>query len=125
MKRGAPRSTASHETTSSGRRRRWVAESRKGELAEGLSDALQRAFDILARVKGADSNMPLAALAEACPRSADDLGLIQQKVEEFPGITTSVDPDVGSVVAAHAPESEFPHGGPNECGVGEIETGHL
>ena len=95
------------------------------ESAECLGDTLQRPLDIFSGVKGADANVPFAALAEACPRRTNDLGLVQQEVEEFPRITTGVDPDVGSVVSSDAAEAKFSHRGSNECGIGEIEAGHL
>ena len=64
--------------------------------------------------------MTFAALAEAGAGGADDLGLVEELVEELPRVGAGVDPDVGGVVAADAAETELGHGLADEGGVAEV-----
>ena len=50
------------------------------------------------------------ALAESGAGGADDLGFVEQLVEERPGIGAGIDPEVRRVIAADAREAEFVDG---------------
>jgi hypothetical protein len=53
-------------------------------LPERRGDPLERLLDVLAAVEGADPDVALAALAEPDAGRADDLGLLEEEVEERP-----------------------------------------
>ena len=65
--------------------------------------------------------MAFAALAEAGAGRADDLGPVQQHVEEFPRVAAGVDPDVRRVVAADALQAEAGDGLADELRIAEVE----
>src|SRR5690606_6692745 len=83
-------------------------------------DAGEGGLDVGAGVEGADAHVAFAAGAEAGAGGADDLGLVEELVEEGPGIGAGVDPDVGGVVAADAAVAEAGHGVADEFRVGHV-----
>ncbi len=62
--------------------------------------------DFFTVVEGGDADVAFAAFAEACAGGGDDLGFVEQGVEEGPGVALDVDPHVGGVVAADAGVAE-------------------
>ena len=81
-----PRPISRHLDRSS--RLRTSALSERRELAplhllQGRGDSRERRLDVFTRVEGADADMAFAAFSEAGAGRADDLGFVQQCVEEL------------------------------------------
>src|SRR5262245_50787679 len=70
--------------------------------AHHLSEPADGLFDVLAAVERAQAEVAFAAGSEAAARSADEVGLREQAVEEIPArfVAGGLDPDVGGVDAA-------------------------
>ena len=76
-------------------------------------------------VECADADIALAAPAESGTGSANDPGLVQEHIEEFPGIQAGLYPDIGGVFTSGACVPKGLHACPDKGGIVHIVVNQL
>ena len=71
-------------------------------------------------VECADADIALAALAESGAGGAYDPGLVQEHIEEFPGVDAGLYPDIGGVFTSGACVPKRQHACPDKGGIVHI-----